>query len=64
MAERKGTHCAGITNPTTSYSQKAEVRQKEKKKQKKEKRVEIWKTPRVSHISARQTSNKAINDYL
>jgi hypothetical protein len=31
---------------------------KRKKVAKKEKRVEIWKTLRVSHIPTRQTSNK------
>jgi len=37
---------------------------KRKKEAKKEKRVEIWKTLRVSHISTRQTNNKLFNPYL
>jgi hypothetical protein len=37
---------------------------KRKKEAKKEKRVEIWKTLRVSHIPTRQTNNKLFNPYL
>jgi hypothetical protein len=46
------------------YQQKKEVPAKRKKEAKKEKRVEIWKTLRVSHIPTRQTNNKLINPYL
>lgn len=45
-------------------STKKEVPAKRKKEAKKEKRVEIWKTLRVSHIPTRQTNNKLFNDYL
>jgi hypothetical protein len=37
---------------------------KRKKEAKKEKRVEIWKALRVSHIPTRQTNNKLFIPYL
>jgi hypothetical protein len=44
--------------------QKKEVSAKRKKEAKKEKRIEIWKTLRVSHIPTRQTNNKLFIIYL
>ena len=40
------------------FHTKKEVTAKRKKEAKKEKRVEIWKTLRVSHIPTRQTNHK------
>ena len=51
MAEGKTAGCAHLIN---TLSTKKEVPAKRKKEAKKEKRIEIWKTLRVSHIPTRQ----------
>ena len=61
MAEGKTAGCAHLIN---TLSTKKEVQAKRKKEAKKEKRIEIWKTLRVSHIPTRQTNNKLFNHYL
>jgi hypothetical protein len=58
MGEGKAVNGNRLTR--IGYQQKKEVLAKRKKEAKKEKRVEIWKTEGVSHISTRQTNNKII----
>jgi hypothetical protein len=62
MAERKIALRTCRINDV--YPHKKEVPAKRKKEAKKEKRVEIWKTLRVSHIPTRQTNNKVFINYL
>jgi hypothetical protein len=64
MAERKATSRAGINKTQHKLFTKTGGSAKRKKEAKKEKRVEIWKTLRVSHIPTRQTNNKLFNHYL
>jgi hypothetical protein len=63
VAEAEDAHGTSLTNNNCLFTRK-EVSGKKKKEAKKEKRIEIWKTLRVSHIPTRQTNNKLFIIYL